>query len=274
MIQENNLETTLVLFTGNKGTGTTTQSEILESEGYIFFSAGNFGRAIAQHWLNHLSTSDTDEVSAWTSFYKDFLAPLKESLLEGETQLLRQIYTVNKVKEDQLGQFFHAYDKYSQNDPLFDEILDLGILNYIRWAIENSQDMVIEGRTAVFYEALQNYFELELPLDNPVIICAFLLTVSDDTAAHRVYGLREKGDYDHLTAVEKIRDRNSKDHARYQQIYGIDLNQPSEGTIVIDTNQLDIDEVHSLIIAVIQQAKDARSTPTPEPIPLPIPTII
>ena len=70
------------------------------------------------------------------------------------------------------------------------------------------------------------------------------VSVSDEERARRIQ-TREGGDYQ--TCLELSKQRQNDDMERYRVLYGIDLDNMSPYTLVVDADELDADEVFGVV---------------------------
>ena len=74
------------------------------------------------------------------------------------------------------------------------------------------------------------------------------VSVSDEERARRIQN-REGGDY--RTCLELSKKRQSDDMDRYRELYGIDLDDMSPYTLVVDADELDAEEVFGVVSTVL-----------------------
>ena len=74
------------------------------------------------------------------------------------------------------------------------------------------------------------------------------ISVSDEERARRIQN-REGGDYQ--TCLDLSKQRRSDDMERYHELYGIDLDDMSPYTLVVDADELDAKEVFAVVITAL-----------------------
>jgi hypothetical protein len=77
-----------------------------------------------------------------------------------------------------------------------------------------------------------------------------LLDVDEEVAGERIFNAERDTDK-HATkehAIAEVRERNSSDEARYQKLYNVDLWDPNNYNLVIDTSERTPEEVLQIIL--------------------------
>jgi cytidylate kinase len=75
------------------------------------------------------------------------------------------------------------------------------------------------------------------------------VSVSDEERARRIQN-REGGDYQ--TCLELSKQRQSDDMERYSELYGIDLDDMSPYSLVVDADELDANEVFRVVSTALE----------------------
>ena len=89
------------------------------------------------------------------------------------------------------------------------------------------------------------------------------LTVRDKIAAERLYNDKTRGDEDNnYQSVEeaktKIIERKQGEQERYKRRYGIDLEDPNNYDLIIDTSYSDIDEIADVILNGMEHKREGK----------------
>ncbi len=135
------------------------------------------------------------------------------------------------------------YNKLGETDPS----TDLEVDEYQKKLGQTKDNFVIEGRTSWYFipHSLKIY-----------------LNVSDEEGARRILLANRDGEDKYMTTFEdvlaSIQRRRISDDKRYQQLFGINAHDLSNFDYVIDTTELNQNEVFSQVYEIIQKELDKR----------------
>lgn len=94
-------------------------------------------------------------------------------------------------------------------------------------------------------------FDSRLAFHNIPEAFSIRLTVNEDVAGERVFGDRKRGEEDNYASVEEAtiatRNRKNAELARYKKRYGINLHDPKNYDLVVDTSYADIHDIAEII---------------------------
>lgn len=136
----------------------------------------------------------------------------------------------------------------------------LTILELSRRALTDDDiDRAIDERTVRFAQERDD-FVLDARLGWHFIPDSFkvFLEVSLDEAARRIYGAgrgSERENMDLASTRDAIRSRTATEHERYLTYYGLDYTEHDQYDLVVDTSELTVDEVVSIIIDGINERR-------------------
>lgn len=136
----------------------------------------------------------------------------------------------------------------------------LTILELSRRALTDDEiDRAIDERT-VRFAAERDDFVLDARLGWHFIPDSFkvFLEVSLDEAARRIYEAdrgSERENMDLASTRDAIRSRTATEHERYLTYYGLDYTRHDQYDLVIDTSELGVDDVVSIIVDALNEQR-------------------
>lgn len=143
------------------------------------------------------------------------------------------------------GMTLAEYNKLGEKDPSTDKEVD----EYQRKLGQEDDNFVIEGRTSWYFipHSLKIYLDVSL-----------------DEGARRIYlSLQEKDDRNEAENLQSATDvkesmikRTASDNLRYQQYYGIDVNDRSHYDFYLDTSALSPDEAFEKVMIFVKTRLD------------------
>ena len=149
------------------------------------------------------------------------------------------------------GQDVIEFGAYAQKHPEIDRELDRKMIELCR----RRRNLILQGRLAGW-----------MTKRGGIEAYRVWITATDETRARRI-AEREKIPFEQAYADTRRRDADN--HCRYQQTYGLDLNDLSIYDTVIRTDNLTVEEVVSALISEIQKVwpkkRKSKTSRRPKP---------
>jgi cytidylate kinase len=137
-----------------------------------------------------------------------------------------------KMAQDH-GMTLETFGRKAEQDQEIDRTLDRSILEEILRRDADGRDVIVDGRIQAHLLVLRRVPCLKVLIDAPL-----------EVRAERVAGREEKSVE---AAKQEIRARETSERARYEAIYGIDLDDSSPYDMVIDSSHKTPDEIVALV---------------------------
>jgi len=162
--------------------------------------------------------------------------------LAGEMGLNIQDFNLLGDKPENQKEFDLKYEEYQKNLPLTDKV-------------------ILDSRLGFF--AQPQAFKI-------------LLEVDEEIASQRILGAKRETDKFHSPeeALQEVKDRNLNDAQRYKKLYDIDVRNPDNYSLVIDTSERTPNEILEIILSEFETWKIKKGYTKPKPKKSPLQIIL
>lgn len=135
------------------------------------------------------------------------------------------------------GMSIEDFGKLAESDRRYDEIVD----QRQRELAEKSNDFVAEGRLSTVFIDADIRVLLRAPLDE------------------RAVRVASRDDLSYEDALERVKSRERSESIRYDEYYGINVEDPSHYDLIIDTSKWNENGVLGIILAAIKNLRWKKS---------------
>lgn len=154
---------------------------------------------------------------------------------------------IRRKMAEEMGMTLEEFNTWSETNPDGDIPVDQRVVEEVK-KLDNA---IVEGR--VMYHFLPESIKIFVAVDTRVAAERIFKELTEDTSRN------EARDLTSVEAVEQsLITRKASDEARYKKYYNIDVFNPDNYDLVIDSSNLSIDEVFDKAMGFIQRVQKEK----------------